>query len=342
MKLIFQLCLISKVVFGSEYPSVFKQKIDNNKKKNALDTWILKDAIEQLENRVNSLNDQVLELENFKINANSKILTLERTLDAYAKRLLKKDDEIQSLERGIQAFQAIHTNTQTKFRQVLKLTGMHNGTLQRLNDMESNLLEKIEVIHENSQNNSRTLMDLEDGFWQLDKNLSRTVEKIDSIDGSFDIVSSLQTQQSVDYVDLLRKVGIMESSNHQMQVDLKKFDNRLFKAGKRAHFAMSMMKDTEGNRIRVCVGSTVPRWTIFGDNAIWGEINMSKCKFKFTPKVQTALIGDANHYQITGTSSVYNLAKNVFRIYLENVDKSSWRLNPYNANQYGRVKKREN
>lgn len=311
-----------------------KSKDSLEKQKNALDTWILKEAIEQLEVRVNTLSDQVSELNTFKHSANQKIVQLEAKLKIDSKKFTMKDDQIRSLERSVRAFQSIHSHTQVKFVEVLKLTSVYNGTMQKINDFESNMLEMVSNVDENSKKNSRELMDLTDVIYFMEKNITKSMGKVDSVAGSFDILSSLQTQQSVDYVNLLRSVGIMESSNHQMQMDLHNFGKRLMKTGRRAMFALSAIRDKDGQKLRICVGSTVPSWTVFGDNAIWGEINMTKCKFKYTPKVQTALIGDANHYQVSGTSSVYNLAKNVFRIYLENMGKKEWRLTPYYAHQY--------
>jgi len=245
-----------------------KSKDSLEKQKSALDTWILKEAIEQLEVRVNTLSDQVLELNTFKHNANQKIVQLEAKLNIDARKFTVKDDQIRSLERSVQAFQSIHLHTQVKVSEVLKLTRVYNGTMQKINDFESRMLEMVANVDEDSKQNSRDLMDLADVMYFMKKNVTKSVGKVESVAVSFDILSSLQTQQSVDYVNLLRSVGIMESSNHQMQMDLHNFDKRLMKTGRRAMYALSAIRDKDGQKLRICVGSTVPSWTVFGDNAI--------------------------------------------------------------------------
>ena len=167
-----------------------KSKDSLEKQKNALDTWILKEAIEQLEVRVNTLSDQVSELNTFKHNANQKIVQLEAKLKIDSKKFTMKDDQIRSLERSVRAFQSIHSHTQVKFVEVLKLTSVYNGTMQKINDFESNMLEMVSNVDENSKKNSRELMDLTDVIYFMEKNITKSMGKVDSVAGSFDIQGS--------------------------------------------------------------------------------------------------------------------------------------------------------
>jgi len=46
------------------------------------------------------------------------------------------------------------------------------------------------------------------------------------------------------------------------------------------------------------------------------DVNIGQCGYVSTPTITTTLEGYSNHWDVKGTSSIYNASKTKFRIYL--------------------------
>lgn len=84
---------------------------------------------------------------------------------------------------------------------------------------------------------------------------------------------------------------------------------------------------------KVCSGSTGRGRTVYknfsdGKN-VYTDIDMSDCGFVKIPNVVISVEGKSHHWEVLGSSSVYNTTPTTFRVYLKNenagLDKS--RLN---------------
>lgn len=74
------------------------------------------------------------------------------------------------------------------------------------------------------------------------------------------------------------------------------------------------------NCARVCSGTTGRTTTIWidfhGETGIYTDIDMSGCGFTKIPTVTTSIEGSGYHWQVTGTSAVYDTTPAKFRIYI--------------------------
>jgi len=73
------------------------------------------------------------------------------------------------------------------------------------------------------------------------------------------------------------------------------------------------------NCMKVCAGSTgrvTTDWTSVDSERIYEDVDISDCGFTTIPTVTTAIEGTGYHWQATGTSSIYSVTTNSFRIYL--------------------------
>ena len=70
---------------------------------------------------------------------------------------------------------------------------------------------------------------------------------------------------------------------------------------------------------RVCAGTT-PRgatdWVNYSTGGIYTDVDISKCGFVTIPTVTTAMEGSTSHWGTTGSSEIYSVTTNSFRIYI--------------------------
>eukprot|EP00565_Helicotheca_tamesis_P006194 CAMPEP_0185724440 /NCGR_PEP_ID=MMETSP1171-20130828/921_1 /TAXON_ID=374046 /ORGANISM="Helicotheca tamensis, Strain CCMP826" /LENGTH=787 /DNA_ID=CAMNT_0028392291 /DNA_START=15 /DNA_END=2378 /DNA_ORIENTATION=+ len=67
----------------------------------------------------------------------------------------------------------------------------------------------------------------------------------------------------------------------------------------------------------VCSGhSSQYEWKVYGKNSIYTDVATSKCGFLTTPNIVASVSGASHHFTFTGTSALYNLTPEGFRIYL--------------------------
>jgi len=78
--------------------------------------------------------------------------------------------------------------------------------------------------------------------------------------------------------------------------------------------------------MKVCAGSTgrsTTDWTYYNSEGIYEDVDISDCGFTTIPTVTTAIEGTGWHWLASGTSSIYSVTTNSFRIYLQHSSKSA-------------------
>jgi len=86
--------------------------------------------------------------------------------------------------------------------------------------------------------------------------------------------------------------------------------------------------------IKVCAGSTgrsTTDWTYYSSAGIYEDVDISDCGFTTIPTLTTAIEGTSHHWTASGTSSVYSVTTNSFRIYLSHssagsAEKYNWNV----------------
>ena len=73
---------------------------------------------------------------------------------------------------------------------------------------------------------------------------------------------------------------------------------------------------------KVCSGSTGRASTAFKDYSdgknVYLDVDMSECGFAKIPNVVISVEGSSHHWNVLGSSSVYNTTPTTFRVYLNN------------------------
>jgi len=79
-------------------------------------------------------------------------------------------------------------------------------------------------------------------------------------------------------------------------------------------------EEGHSNCARVCSGTTgrtSTNWIDYsGSTGVYTDVDITKCGFVLTPTITTSIEGSSTHWEITGTSAVYNASPSKFRIYL--------------------------
>ena len=77
---------------------------------------------------------------------------------------------------------------------------------------------------------------------------------------------------------------------------------------------------SQSNCARLCSGTTgrgTTAWKDYsGPTGVWVDVDMSDCGFTKVPSVTASIEGTSTHWELTGTSSVYNTSPTSFRIYI--------------------------
>ena len=112
---------------------------------------------------------------------------------------------------------------------------------------------------------------------------------------------------------------------------------------------MVMVSDIDGNPptdpepcLITCTGATGRGKTSWRNNGIVGvytDVDISACGFKTTPLVTTSLDGDGSHVYHIGTTSLYSLRADGFRVHLwgpvwTGPYQPTWRVDTSQANKY--------
>jgi len=79
-----------------------------------------------------------------------------------------------------------------------------------------------------------------------------------------------------------------------------------------------------GGRVGMCAGKTTPGagWVVYNSSTIRIDVNTSGCGFASTPQYFTSIGGIGSHFEVTGTSAIYNPTSTGFTIYIRNNDNS--------------------
>jgi hypothetical protein len=76
-------------------------------------------------------------------------------------------------------------------------------------------------------------------------------------------------------------------------------------------------KGPSGVQLRIAVGRTqTDQWVQYSNDGIYVDVNTSDAGFTQTPYYFTSLIGNTNHWEVRGSSSIYLASPNQFRVYL--------------------------
>ena len=55
---------------------------------------------------------------------------------------------------------------------------------------------------------------------------------------------------------------------------------------------------------------------MYGSSGLYLDVDTSHCDFSTTPNYITGVVGDKEHWQLSGVNSIYQASKDSFRLYL--------------------------
>ncbi|XP_063687607.1 uncharacterized protein LOC134820890 [Bolinopsis microptera] len=98
------------------------------------------------------------------------------------------------------------------------------------------------------------------------------------------------------------------------------FEINELKARKNDVMVISGEEDLREERCaKVCAGTSVKgetNWVDFSSNGIYTDVDIRKCGFVTIPTVTSSLEGTMSHWSTTGSSEIYSVTTDTFRIYL--------------------------
>jgi len=72
--------------------------------------------------------------------------------------------------------------------------------------------------------------------------------------------------------------------------------------------------------VKVCAGTTgrgSTNWITYGSGDLYVDVDIGGCGFVKVPTVTTSVEGSSNHWTARGTSSIYSVKSNSFRLYID-------------------------
>ena len=94
------------------------------------------------------------------------------------------------------------------------------------------------------------------------------------------------------------------------------------KSGPEVQIVNGEEENSDQKCAKVCSGSTGRASTAFKDYSdgknVYLDVDMSECGFAKIPNVVISVEGSSHHWNVLGSSSVYNTTPTTFRVYLNN------------------------
>jgi len=185
--------------------------------------------------------------------------------------------------------------------------GKQEGEIYR--DLCLSSIESVAALNEAVSNFVLQLAELRTSFSEVKRNQEQIKKSLDSLEQKFIHLE----QERISVID--ERVTNLTTS---LAVTSAKIDDAMDEV------LIVSGEQAAGNEacIKVCAGSTgrtTTDWTDYSGNGVFYDVDISDCGFKTIPTVTTAVEGAGNHWNMFGTSSIYNTSPSAFRMYLLNI-----------------------
>lgn len=247
-------------------------------------------SIIDLENKMIELSRQISDLEYWKETATRQLQDYERTVVGQEDYLRIAQQRIQALERTNEALQKDSMTITAKFSKVLEFSGMSNGTMQRVAEMEHNVADMLDTVRSLARDNQGQIIETQAVIKKMQGNFIYMFKKVKEMKNNVTLVNENVEKLTDAYGAMEPRLNDAEESAQTNVLKVGQMDSIVDELFKRANDFDNMVQFVNRDKARVCVGDAKGvEWKEVDPTNIAAILDLDRCDFTEMPSVHISM-----------------------------------------------------